>query len=74
LTSALINRSDVLEASLKYAIWLDLVYFAGALFMVFQSALLGEPKVGDLTVIMSSLMVDIGTAMTIVSRLHFENA
>lgn len=74
LTAALINRSDVLEESLKFAIGLDLFYFAGTLFVVFQSALLGEPKVRDLAAIMSSLMADIGTATTIIKRLRFENA
>lgn len=74
LTAALITRSDVLEANLTFEIRLDLVYFAGALFVVFQSALLGEPKVSHLTALMSSLMADIGTAITVTKRLRFENA
>jgi hypothetical protein len=70
LTVTLINNREVLETSLEVAISVDVTLFAFALFQIFNSALRNEPTVTDLTIIMSSLMAEASTVITIVRRLR----
>lgn len=70
LVTALINKSEVLEHNLKFAIYLDLALFGGALVQIFGSALQSDPKVINLTITMMSLMADVSTALAIINRIR----
>ena len=73
LTSIAASKGNMLGRSLNLAIVLDLYLFAGALAQIYISLFSGGPNIADLMTIMTSLMADVGTAVTIVQRLRRQN-
>ena len=73
LTSIAASKGKILGHSLNLAIVFDLYLFAGALAQIYISLFSGGPKIADLMIIMTSLMADVGTGVTVIQRLRRQN-